>query len=68
MLLFCLLAFAMTALWKDILHNEQLIQDVAAIAVDAALLEGVLMRTEEDSNVSDVSIELMWLDDSTLLL
>ncbi|XP_025050433.1 glutathione synthetase isoform X2 [Alligator sinensis] len=44
----------MTALWKDILHNEQLIQDVAAIAVDAALLEGVLMRTEEDSNVSDV--------------
>lgn len=45
----------MTALWEDILHNDQLIQSVAPIAVDAALLEGVLMRTKDDPNASDVS-------------
>ncbi|KAL8179312.1 UNVERIFIED_CONTAM: hypothetical protein K2H54_062864 [Gekko kuhli] len=44
----------MTALWEDILHNDQLIQYVAPIAVDAALLEGVLMRTKDDPNASDV--------------
>ncbi|XP_054835144.1 glutathione synthetase isoform X1 [Eublepharis macularius] len=48
------LSFAMTALWDDILHNDQLIQYVAPIAVDAALLEGVLMRTKDDPNASDV--------------
>ncbi|XP_066482059.1 glutathione synthetase isoform X4 [Tiliqua scincoides] len=47
------LAFAMTALWEDILHNDQLIQYVAPIAVDRALLEGVLMRTKDDPNASD---------------
>ncbi|XP_042321708.1 glutathione synthetase isoform X3 [Sceloporus undulatus] len=44
----------MTTLWKDILRNVQLIQYVAPIAVDAALLEGVLMRTKDDPNASDV--------------
>ncbi|KAH0619041.1 hypothetical protein JD844_018646 [Phrynosoma platyrhinos] len=44
----------MTTLWKDILRNVQLIQYVAPIAVDAALLEGVLMRTKDDPNKSDV--------------
>nr|XP_020638061.1 glutathione synthetase isoform X1 [Pogona vitticeps]XP_020638063.1 glutathione synthetase isoform X1 [Pogona vitticeps]XP_020638064.1 glutathione synthetase isoform X1 [Pogona vitticeps] len=46
--------FAMTTLWKDILHNVQQIHYVAPIAVDAALLEGVLMRTKDDPNTSDV--------------
>ncbi|XP_074868179.1 glutathione synthetase [Carettochelys insculpta] len=41
-------------LWDDVLHNEQVIQEVAALAVDTALLEGVLMRTKEDTNSSDV--------------
>ncbi|CAI5778034.1 glutathione synthetase isoform X1 [Podarcis lilfordi] len=47
-------AFTMTAPWKDILCNVQLIQYVAPIAVDSALLEGVLMRTKDDPNASDV--------------
>ncbi|KAG8131876.1 hypothetical protein E2320_009772 [Naja naja] len=46
--------FAMTTLWKDILQNVQLIQYVAPIAIDRALLEGVLMRTKDDPNASDV--------------
>uniref|UniRef100_A0A8D0L1R3 Glutathione synthetase n=1 Tax=Sphenodon punctatus TaxID=8508 RepID=A0A8D0L1R3_SPHPU len=44
----------MAALWEDILHDEQLVQHVVPIAVDAALLEGVLMRTKENPNASDV--------------
>uniref|UniRef100_A0A670K274 Glutathione synthetase n=1 Tax=Podarcis muralis TaxID=64176 RepID=A0A670K274_PODMU len=44
----------MTTPWKDILCNVQLIQHVAPIAVDSALLEGVLMRTKDDPNASDV--------------
>ncbi|XP_030388871.1 glutathione synthetase isoform X2 [Gopherus evgoodei] len=40
--------------WEDVLHNEQLIPEVAAIAVDAALLEGVLMRTKEEPSSSNV--------------
>ncbi|KAJ7331892.1 hypothetical protein JRQ81_014072 [Phrynocephalus forsythii] len=48
------LFFAMSSLWKDILHNVPLIHYVAPIAVDAALLEGVLMRTKDDPNTSDV--------------
>ncbi|XP_070796039.1 glutathione synthetase isoform X2 [Pituophis catenifer annectens] len=46
--------FAMTTLWKDTLQNVQLIQYVAPIAIDVALLEGVLMRTKDDPNASDV--------------
>ncbi|XP_044841377.1 glutathione synthetase isoform X2 [Mauremys mutica] len=41
-------------IWEDVLHNEQLIPEVAAIAVDAALLEGVLMRTKEEPSSSNV--------------
>ncbi|XP_030067274.1 glutathione synthetase [Microcaecilia unicolor] len=44
----------MTAPWDDILLNKQLIEDVVPIAVDAALLQGVLMRTKEEPNASDM--------------
>lgn len=47
-------ALAMAALWEDVLHNEPAIQEAASVAVDAALLEGVLMRTEGEPNASDV--------------
>ncbi|XP_067163818.1 glutathione synthetase isoform X1 [Apteryx mantelli] len=44
----------MAALWEDVLYNEPVIREAALLAVDAALLEGVLMRTEEEPNASDV--------------
>ncbi|XP_029470116.1 glutathione synthetase [Rhinatrema bivittatum] len=46
--------FAVRAPWEDILFNKKLIEDVAAIAVDTALLQGVLMRTKEEPNTSEV--------------
>lgn len=48
-------ALAMAAPWEDVLRNEPAIQEAASVAVDAALLEGVLMRTEGEPNASDVS-------------
>lgn len=48
-------ALAMAAPWEDVLGNEPAIREAAAVAVDAALLEGVLMRTEGQPNASDVS-------------
>lgn len=51
----------MTTLWKDTLQNVQLIQYVAPIAIDIALLEGVLMRTKDDPNASDVSSKLEFM-------
>lgn len=51
----------MTTLWKDILQNVQLIQYVAPIAIDVALLEGVLMRTKDEPNASDVSSKLEFM-------
>lgn len=51
----------MTTLWKDILQNVELIQYVAPIAIDIALLQGVLMRTKDDPNASDVSSKLEFM-------
>lgn len=48
-------ALAMAAPWEDVLRDEAAIQEAASVAVDAALLEGVLMRTEREPNASDVS-------------
>ncbi|CAI9580594.1 unnamed protein product, partial [Staurois parvus] len=44
----------MSALWEDVFSNAQLLEEVAPIAVDFALLQGVLMRTKESPNSSDV--------------
>ncbi|XP_075428583.1 glutathione synthetase isoform X2 [Ascaphus truei] len=44
----------MAALWGDIYGNTPLLEEVAPIAVDAALLHGVLMRTKENPNSSEV--------------
>lgn len=40
---------------EELLQNAQLIQDLAAVAKDAALLQGVLMRVQEAPNLSEVS-------------
>lgn len=45
----------MAAPWEDVLRDRPAIQEAAAVAVDAALLQGVLMRTEGQPNASDVS-------------
>lgn len=48
------LSFKMSGLWEDVFSNAQLLEEVAPIAVDSALLQGVLMRTKESPNSSDV--------------
>ncbi|XP_063816209.1 glutathione synthetase [Pseudophryne corroboree] len=44
----------MSALWEDIYNNTQLLEEIVPIAIDAALLHGVIMRTKETPNSSDV--------------
>ncbi|XP_061865248.1 glutathione synthetase isoform X2 [Colius striatus] len=44
----------MAALWDDVVRDEAAVREAAAAAVDAALLEGVLMRTAGEPNASDV--------------
>uniref|UniRef100_A0A663N7C6 Glutathione synthetase n=1 Tax=Athene cunicularia TaxID=194338 RepID=A0A663N7C6_ATHCN len=44
----------MAAPWEDVLRDKPAIREAASVAVDAALLEGVLMRTEGEPNASDV--------------
>uniref|UniRef100_A0A8C8B680 Glutathione synthetase n=1 Tax=Otus sunia TaxID=257818 RepID=A0A8C8B680_9STRI len=44
----------MAAPWDDVLRDKPAIREAASVAVDAALLEGVLMRTEGEPNASDV--------------
>ncbi|XP_054029644.1 glutathione synthetase [Dryobates pubescens] len=44
----------MAAPWEDVLRDAPAIREAAAVAVDAALLQGVLMRTEGEPNASDV--------------
>ncbi|NXX80727.1 GSHB synthetase, partial [Urocolius indicus] len=44
----------MAALWDDVVRDEAAVREAAAAAVDAALLEGVLMRTAGQPNASDV--------------
>lgn len=45
----------MAGLWDAALRGEAAVRRAALAAVDAALLEGVLMRTEAEPNASDVS-------------
>ncbi|OCT62849.1 hypothetical protein XELAEV_18043940mg [Xenopus laevis] len=44
----------MADLWDDIYNDTKLLEELAPIAIDAALLQGVLMRTKESPNSSDV--------------
>ncbi|KAM4692330.1 glutathione synthetase [Rhinophrynus dorsalis] len=44
----------MTALWEDIYSDTELLKEMAPIAIDKALLQGVLMRTKDSPNSSDV--------------
>lgn len=43
----------------EMLMNTTLIKDLADVAKDAALLQGVLMRVQEMPNSSEVSIFLV---------
>ncbi|NXE69836.1 GSHB synthetase, partial [Calcarius ornatus] len=44
----------MAAAWQDVVRDAAAVREAAAVAVDAALLAGVLMRTGEQPNASDV--------------
>lgn len=39
----------------ELLRNEELIKELEAVAKDSALLHGVLMRTKESPNSSEVN-------------
>ncbi|KAG9463136.1 hypothetical protein GDO78_022323 [Eleutherodactylus coqui] len=43
----------MADLWADVYDDAKLLEEVAPIAMDAALLQGVVMRTKESPNSSD---------------
>ncbi|NXP40984.1 GSHB synthetase, partial [Leiothrix lutea] len=44
----------MAAGWQDVVRDAAAVREAAAVAVDAALLAGVLMRTGEQPHASDV--------------
>ncbi|XP_075702846.1 glutathione synthetase isoform X2 [Rhinoderma darwinii] len=44
----------MSDLWGDVYSNAKLLEEIAPIAIDTALLQGVVMRTKESPNSSDV--------------
>ncbi|XP_073415523.1 glutathione synthetase isoform X2 [Dendrobates tinctorius] len=44
----------MSDLWADIYNNAKLLEETAPIAIDTALLQGIIMRTKESPNSSDV--------------
>lgn len=46
--------FAMAGVWDDVFNDRMLINEIAPVAIDAALLQGILMRTEEQPNISEV--------------
>lgn len=48
---------AMAAAWRDVVRDAAAVREAAAVAVDAALLAGVLMRTGEQPNASEVSAQ-----------
>lgn len=53
-----LLQMASNAVPDDVLMNGALIRDLEAVAKDIALLQGVLMRTKETPNSSEVNFPL----------
>ncbi|XP_053309196.1 glutathione synthetase [Spea bombifrons] len=44
----------MAALWTDVFADPQILEELRPIAIDKALLQGVLMRTKDDPNSSEV--------------
>ena len=42
--------------WDVVLRDEAALRQAAVVAMDAALLEGVLMRTDAEPNASEVSV------------
>lgn len=44
----------MADLWADVFTNAKLLEEIAPIAIDTALMQGVVMRTKETPNASDV--------------
>ncbi|XP_069077165.1 glutathione synthetase-like [Pleurodeles waltl] len=44
----------MAGVWDDLFNDEMLIEEIIPVAVDAALLHGLLIRTEEQPNTSEV--------------
>lgn len=53
----CARSAAMAAPWRDVVRDAAAVREAAAVAVDAALLAGVLMRTGEQPHASDVSAQ-----------
>lgn len=51
----------------ELLRNEELIKELEAVAKDSALLHGVLMRTKESPNSSEVNHFYFFLLQSHLL-
>lgn len=47
---------SMAGPWDAVLRDEAALRQAAVVAVDAALLEGVLMRTDAEPNASEVSV------------
>ncbi|KAJ1124781.1 hypothetical protein NDU88_003230 [Pleurodeles waltl] len=45
---------AMAGVWEEVFTDHMLINEIVPVAIDAALLQGVLMRTKEQPNLSEV--------------
>lgn len=50
---------ASTGIPEDVLRNEKLIKKLVEIAKDAALMNGILMRTKETPNDSEVGLTVV---------
>ncbi|XP_069100017.1 glutathione synthetase isoform X2 [Pleurodeles waltl] len=44
----------MAGVWEEVFTDHMLINEIVPVAIDAALLQGVLMRTKEQPNLSEV--------------
>ncbi|KAG8565775.1 hypothetical protein GDO81_012971 [Engystomops pustulosus] len=44
----------MAELWADVYDNAELLEEIAPLAIDTALLHGIVMRTKDSPNSSDV--------------
>lgn len=49
---------ATTGIPEEVLRNDELIKKLEEIAKDAALMNGILMRTKETPNASEVCLEI----------
>ncbi|XP_069809436.1 glutathione synthetase [Dendropsophus ebraccatus] len=44
----------MADLWTDVFSDAKLLEEIVPVAIDTALLQGIVMRTKESPNSSDV--------------